>query len=58
MTSISIVEREVTDAELVRLKAGFDEHAIEHGNPTEKSERFSFVAMDGEKFVGCASGLA
>ncbi|MEE9516287.1 MAG: GNAT family N-acetyltransferase [Candidatus Adiutricales bacterium] len=58
MTSIGIVEREMTEPEFARMKAGFDEYAIEHGNPTEISERFGFVAMDGEKFVGCSSGLA
>ncbi len=58
MTSIGIVEREMTEPEFARMKAGFDEYAIEHGNPTEISERFGFVAMDGEKVVGCSSGLA
>ena len=58
MTSISTVEREMTEAELARVNAGFDEHTIEHGNPIETSERFGFVVMDGERFVGCSSGLA
>jgi GNAT superfamily N-acetyltransferase len=58
MTSITIAERIMTDEELARMKAGFDEHAVEHGNPADKSERFGFVATDGEKFVGCSSGLA
>lgn len=54
----NIIEREMTDVELAQTKAGFYEHAIEHGNPIEASERFGFVAMEGEKFVGCSSGLA
>ena len=58
MSGISIVEREPTEAELARMAVGFDEHAIEHGNPTETPERYGFVVMDGEKFVGCSSGLA
>jgi ribosomal protein S18 acetylase RimI-like enzyme len=58
VTSTNVVEREMTEAEFARMKAGFDEHATEHGNPTERSERFGFVAMDGEKLVGCSSGLA
>ena len=58
MSRIDIVERDATHAELAKLKAGFDEHAIEHGNPPEISDRYSFVAMDGETYVGSASGLA
>ena len=58
MTNISVVEREMTEEEFARENAGFDEHAIEHGNPTENSERFGFVAMNGKAFVGCSSGLA
>jgi GNAT superfamily N-acetyltransferase len=58
MASVSVIEREMTLAELARMNAGFDEHAIEHGNPAKRSERLGFVAMDGEKFVGCSSGLA
>ena len=58
MTDIIITERDMTDEELARMKAGFDEHAIEHGNPVETSERFGFVAMDGDRFIGCSSGLA
>jgi len=58
MTNINIVEREMTKTEFARENAGFNEYAIEHGNPTEKSERFGFVAIKGEMFVGCSSGLA
>ena len=58
MSSISIVEREMAETEFVRMKTGFDEHAIEHGNPVETAERFGFVVVDGELFVGCSSGLA
>ena len=58
MSDISIVERELTEPELRRIRAGFDEHAIENGNPPEKRERFGFVAMDHGLFVGCSSGLA
>ena len=48
----------MTGAEFARMKAGFDEHGSEHGNPKETSERFGFVAMEGERFVGTSSGLA
>jgi len=57
MSSIDIAEREITAAELERIKVGFDEHAIEHGNPKETADRFAFVAVDGERFVGSSSGL-
>jgi GNAT superfamily N-acetyltransferase len=58
MQTIQIQEREMTDAEFARMNAGFDEHTIEHGNPLQTSERFGFVALDGETFIGCVSGLA
>lgn len=58
MDTINLVEREMTDAEFARMNAGFDEHTREQGNPLETSERHGFVALGGENFVGCASGLA
>jgi len=57
MSAIVIVEREITKAELDRMHAGFDEHATEHGNPPHTPLRVGFVAIAGETFVGCASGL-
>lgn len=57
MTAVSVVEREMTDAEFARMNAGFDEHTREHGNPVQSSDRYGFVALDGDTFVGCASGL-
>ena len=47
----------MTEAEFSRMNAGFDEHALEHGNPGPPSQRYTFVVMDGKLFVGCASGL-
>ena len=58
VSTIRFFEREMTDAEFARMKAGFEEHTIEHGNPVETAERHGFVVMDGEAFIGCASGLA
>ena len=57
MSTISLVEREMTDAEFARMNAGFDEYAREQGNLMAASERHGFVALDGETFIGCASGL-
>ncbi len=58
MNGMCFVEREMTEAELACVNAGFDEHTVEQGNPVVTSERFGFVVMDGESFVGCATGLA
>lgn len=58
MREISIIERDVTQDELAQENAGFDEHAIDHGVAVQTSERFGYVAMDGERFIGCSSGLA
>ena len=55
---VDIVEREMTGDEFARTQAGFDEHAIEFGNPPDSSERYGFVALEGETFVGWVSGLA
>ena len=58
MSSISILDREMTSAELKRMNAGFDEYALDIGVKTQSSDRFGFVAMDGDTFIGCSSGLA
>jgi len=48
----------MTPAELERERAGFDEHAMDNGVEIQSSERIGYVALDGERFVGCSSGLA
>lgn len=48
----------MTDAEFARMNAGFDEHTLDHNIAIQSSDRFGFVALDGEKFIGCSSGLA
>ena len=48
----------MTPAELAQMNAGFDQHAAEFGNPVIPTLRLGFVALDGEAFIGCASGLA
>lgn len=52
MTTIHFIERAMTEAEFARMNAGFDEHTIEHGNPVQTSERYGFVALDSDIFVG------
>lgn len=44
--------------ELARMNRGFDEYSIENHNPIETPERHGFVALDGNTFIGCVSGLA
>jgi hypothetical protein len=46
MTPIDVVEREMSETEFARETAGFEEHAAEHGNPPDRSERVGFVALD------------
>ena len=59
MDTISIVERDMTPPELERMYTGFNEHAIDNGVvPQNNHQRFGYVAMDGESFIGCVSGLA
>jgi GNAT superfamily N-acetyltransferase len=57
LSAIRYVERELTAAELARVQAGFDLQGREHGNPPGPSLRLTCVALDGEAFIGCASGL-
>ena len=56
--SIEIVERNITESELDQLRKGFEEYALEHGIPPHAQIRYGVVAMDGDRFVGSASGLA
>jgi len=58
MGEIRIIERDTTSVELERINAGFDEHAVDNGVEIQSSARIGFIALDGEKFIGCASGLA
>lgn len=48
----------MTSAEFARMNAGFDELMIENNVSIQSADRFGFVCMDGEIFVGCSSGLA
>lgn len=58
MREINIVNREMTSDEFTRMNAGFDEHALENNVAIQNSERLGFVCLDGNKFIGCSSGLA
>ena len=58
MNEITLIEREMTEDELARMNAGFDEHARDHGVEIQDSDRYGYGALDGESFIGCSSGLA
>ena len=58
MNKISILNRGMTPEELTRVNLGFDELSLEEGVELESSDRFSFVALQENTFIGCASGLA
>ncbi|MBN2004626.1 MAG: GNAT family N-acetyltransferase [Anaerolineae bacterium] len=58
MHKISIVEREMTPVEFAQMNAGFDENTLDNDVVIQSSERMGFVALDGDGFIGCVSGLA
>ena len=58
MNEISIINRGMTSEEIERMDLGFDELSLEEGLEIESSDRFSFVAVKGNTFIGCSSGLA
>ena len=58
MRKIKIVDREMTPEEFALMKAGFDENTLEQDVEIQRSDRFGFVAVNGDVFVGCSSGLA
>lgn len=58
MDEFVFVERDMTGAEYAQEIAGFTQHGLEYANPPEEPERHGFVVLEGEIFVGAASGLA
>ena len=57
-TQIAIIEREMNSDEFDHMNVGFDQNTIANGVEIQNSDRFTFVALANEKFIGCASGLA
>ena len=55
---VNIINREMTPAEIKRMDLGFDALSLEEGVAIESSDKLSFVALKGNTFIGCASGLA
>lgn len=58
MSHPGFVARPMTDAEYAEMKAGFDTHTRQHNNPVEVPERYGFVVLYEDNFIGCSSGLA
>ncbi len=58
MHKIDIINREPTAKEIERMNLAFDELSIEEGVALESSDKLSFVALNENAFIGCASGLA
>ncbi len=58
MRKINFTKRDLTQDELRKMKAGFDNHTVENGVAIQHSERFGWVASGDRGFLGCASGLA
>lgn len=47
----------MTSVELERMNAGFDEHSAGNKVEIQSSERIGYIALNGEIFIGCSSGL-
>ena len=58
MKTIKIFERDMTDTEFSQMNEGFKEYELLYTEVNQTSDRLGFVILDGNKFVGCSSGLA
>lgn len=58
MNKIKIIQRAMSSAEYEQIQAGFESYARENRVEVQQSERIGLVAMDGDIFVGSATGLA
>ena len=56
MSEVTIHERDVDAEEIGLMSRGIDEYAAEHGDKRGQRKHVSFVAMDGDEWVGLASG--
>ncbi|MGH1364544.1 MAG: GNAT family N-acetyltransferase [Calditrichia bacterium] len=57
MNQFNILNREMTPEEMDKMNSGFDQLSLEEGLEPESSDRLTFVALDGNTFIGCSSGL-
>ena len=58
MKKIRIIERDMTDIEFSQMNSGFKDYELLHNGMIQTSDRIGFVLLDGNKFIGCSSGLA
>lgn len=58
MPAIQIHHRGLSSREIEQINYGFDKLSIEAGIELEGTEPFSLVAMDDNRLVGCAIGVA
>jgi predicted N-acetyltransferase YhbS len=56
--NIRILNRKLTADETQRVNSGFDALSLEEGVELESTERISFVALNNNSFIGCATGQA
>ena len=57
MKTIKILERDMTDTEFSQMNEGFKKYELLNTEVNQTSDRLGFVILDGNKFVGCSSGL-
>lgn len=58
MAEFELIDRDMTSVELERMRAGFNHNTLDRGVKIQSSDRFGFVALNEDTFIGCASGLA
>jgi GNAT superfamily N-acetyltransferase len=58
MNNFRIINRDMTPAELEQMRVGFTQNSLDHNVAVQTSDRYGFVALQGDIFIGCASGLA
>ena len=56
-SDITILAREMSESELQIMNNGFDLFAKQHGDQAAIKERYTYVALHNDKFIGCSSGL-
>ena len=58
VSQITFIERDLSEDELEQVRRGFIQNEILNTRVHQTSDRYGFVALDGENLIGCSSGLA
>ena len=58
MNNYRFIDRDMTAAELEQMRAGFNQNSLDHGVAAQKSDRYGFIVLKGDVFIGCSSSLA